>query len=140
MHRMYLEPIYPLAFPNSSQVHSHNHSQHPLIHVFSFVNSILSYVPEYGDIHWSVVDLPGTKSLSTMTLSFLEFINRQCSHYGLVRVECLILCRCHAGGHSCCEFMSFVFLLFQEDNCLSQGFYFCTNIMTKKQVGEERVY
>jgi hypothetical protein len=23
---------------------------------------------------------------------------------------------------------------------LSQGFYFCTNIMTKKQVGEERVY
>jgi hypothetical protein len=27
---------------------------------------------------------------------------------------------------------------FQE--CLSQGFYSCTNIMTKKQVGEERVY
>jgi hypothetical protein len=26
------------------------------------------------------------------------------------------------------------------DNCLSQGFYSCTNIMTKKQVGEERVY
>jgi hypothetical protein len=25
-------------------------------------------------------------------------------------------------------------------DCLSQGFYFCTNIMTKKQVGEERVY
>ena len=25
-------------------------------------------------------------------------------------------------------------------HCLSQGFYFCTNIMTKKQVGEERVY
>jgi hypothetical protein len=28
-------------------------------------------------------------------------------------------------------------------NCLyylSQGFYSCTNIMTKKQVGEERVY
>jgi hypothetical protein len=24
--------------------------------------------------------------------------------------------------------------------CLSQGFYFCTNIMTKKQVGEERGY
>jgi hypothetical protein len=24
--------------------------------------------------------------------------------------------------------------------CLSQGLYFCTNIMTKKQVGEERVY
>jgi hypothetical protein len=24
--------------------------------------------------------------------------------------------------------------------CLSQGFYCCTNIMTKKQVGEERVY
>jgi hypothetical protein len=24
--------------------------------------------------------------------------------------------------------------------CLSQGFYSCTNIMTKKQVGEERVY
>jgi hypothetical protein len=24
--------------------------------------------------------------------------------------------------------------------CLSQGFYFCTNILTKKQVGEETVY
>jgi hypothetical protein len=24
--------------------------------------------------------------------------------------------------------------------CLSQGFYSCTNIMTKKQVGDERVY
>jgi hypothetical protein len=24
--------------------------------------------------------------------------------------------------------------------CLSQGFYSCTNIMAKKQVGEERVY
>jgi hypothetical protein len=24
--------------------------------------------------------------------------------------------------------------------CLSEGFYSCTNIMTKKQVGEERVY
>jgi hypothetical protein len=24
--------------------------------------------------------------------------------------------------------------------CLSQGFYSCTNIMTKKQVGEKRVY
>jgi hypothetical protein len=27
-----------------------------------------------------------------------------------------------------------------ENMCLSQGFYSCTNIMTKKQVGEERVY
>ena len=26
------------------------------------------------------------------------------------------------------------------DDCFSQGFYSCTNIMTKKQVGEERVY
>jgi hypothetical protein len=26
------------------------------------------------------------------------------------------------------------------DSCLSQGFYSCINIMTKKQVGEERVY
>ena len=24
--------------------------------------------------------------------------------------------------------------------CLSQGFYSCINIMTKKQVGEEKVY
>jgi hypothetical protein len=24
--------------------------------------------------------------------------------------------------------------------CFSQGFYSCTNIMTKKQVGEERIY
>jgi hypothetical protein len=28
----------------------------------------------------------------------------------------------------------------EEQGCLSQGFYSCTNIMTKKQVGEERVY
>ena len=27
-----------------------------------------------------------------------------------------------------------------KSECLSQGFYSCTNIMTKKQVGEERVY
>jgi hypothetical protein len=27
-----------------------------------------------------------------------------------------------------------------EEWCLSQAFYSCTNIMTKKQVGEERVY
>jgi hypothetical protein len=27
-----------------------------------------------------------------------------------------------------------------EGMCLSQGFYSCTNIMTKKQVGEEGVY
>jgi hypothetical protein len=27
-----------------------------------------------------------------------------------------------------------------DNHCLSQGFYSCTNIMTKKQVGEERVY
>jgi hypothetical protein len=27
----------------------------------------------------------------------------------------------------------------EQTACLSQGFYFCTN-MTKKQVGEERVY
>jgi hypothetical protein len=28
----------------------------------------------------------------------------------------------------------------ENATCLSQGFYSCTNIMTKKQVGEERVY
>jgi hypothetical protein len=28
----------------------------------------------------------------------------------------------------------------EEGECLSQGLYSCTNIMTKKQVGEERVY
>ena len=34
--------------------------------------------------------------------------------------------------------------LFEEcgetHHCLSQGFYSCTNIMTKNQIGEERVY
>jgi hypothetical protein len=29
---------------------------------------------------------------------------------------------------------------FDVGGCLSQGFSSCTNIMTKKQVGEERVY
>jgi hypothetical protein len=28
----------------------------------------------------------------------------------------------------------------RKGGCLTQGFYSCTNIMTKKQVGEERVY
>jgi hypothetical protein len=31
-------------------------------------------------------------------------------------------------------------LLLAQCSCLSQGFYSCKNIMTKKQVGEERVY
>jgi hypothetical protein len=31
-------------------------------------------------------------------------------------------------------------LFFFLRKCLSQGFYSCTNIMTKKQIGEERVY
>jgi hypothetical protein len=30
--------------------------------------------------------------------------------------------------------------LIEETECLSQGFYYWTNIMTMKQVGEERVY
>jgi hypothetical protein len=34
----------------------------------------------------------------------------------------------------------FDFLLSALKHCLSHGFYSCTNIMTKKQVGEERVY
>jgi hypothetical protein len=32
------------------------------------------------------------------------------------------------------------FSLFILRQYVSQGLYFCTNIMTKKQVGEERVY
>jgi hypothetical protein len=31
------------------------------------------------------------------------------------------------------------FIYISDVICLSQGFYSCTNIMTKKQVGEERV-
>jgi hypothetical protein len=30
--------------------------------------------------------------------------------------------------------------LSERRKCLSQGFYSCKNIMTKKEVGEERVY
>ncbi len=30
--------------------------------------------------------------------------------------------------------------VFVLGSCLRQGFYFCTNIMTKKQDGEKRVY
>jgi hypothetical protein len=30
--------------------------------------------------------------------------------------------------------------MYVKEHCLSQGFYSCKNIMTKKQVGEERVY
>nr|BAE24099.1 unnamed protein product [Mus musculus] len=32
------------------------------------------------------------------------------------------------------------YLFLHVSDCLSQGFYSCTNIMTKKQVGEESVY
>ena len=32
------------------------------------------------------------------------------------------------------------FIILKKSMCLSQGFYSCTNIMTKKQVGEERFY
>jgi hypothetical protein len=32
------------------------------------------------------------------------------------------------------------YLTSPDAGCLSQGFYSCTNIMTKKQIGEERVY
>jgi hypothetical protein len=28
----------------------------------------------------------------------------------------------------------------KKHHCLSQGFYSCTNIMAKKQTGEERIY
>jgi hypothetical protein len=42
------------------------------------------------------------------------------------------------------EAVSFLWVVsagcFVIDRCLSQSFYSCTNIMTKKQVGEERVY
>jgi hypothetical protein len=30
--------------------------------------------------------------------------------------------------------------IYTYKHCLSKGFYSCTNIMTKRQVGEERVY
>jgi hypothetical protein len=41
-------------------------------------------------------------------------------------------------GYICILFESCIFKKFNM--CLSQGFYSCTKIMTKKQVGEERVY
>jgi hypothetical protein len=34
----------------------------------------------------------------------------------------------------------YIFVCLSICMCLSQGFYSCTNIMTKKQIGEERVY
>jgi hypothetical protein len=40
-----------------------------------------------------------------------------------------------SGGHQSLDPWNEAFGL-----CLSKGFYSCTNIMTKKQVGEERVY
>ena len=43
---------------------------------------------------------------------------------------------------SICRTMQWQCLQMGEDHggCLSQGFYSCANIMTKKQVGEERVF
>jgi hypothetical protein len=38
------------------------------------------------------------------------------------------------------QYLYLKYSLFFIIYCLSQGFYSCTNIMTKKQVGEERVY
>ena len=45
---------------------------------------------------------------------------------------CVCVCVC-VGGHTNLS-------LFGLGGCLSQGFYSCTNLRTKKQVGEERVY
>ena len=39
---------------------------------------------------------------------------------------------------ACLQFLFPLFFLVPP--CLSRGLYSCTNIMTKKQVGEERVY
>jgi hypothetical protein len=44
----------------------------------------------------------------------------------------------HPQSFSACEKKDFMYFYVYE--CLSQGFYSCTNIMTKKQVGEERIY
>ena len=51
---------------------------------------------------------------------------------GVRAFSCVFMCAC---VHVWCNWRP-VFL----NTCLSQGFYSCTNIMTKKQVGEERVY
>jgi hypothetical protein len=39
-----------------------------------------------------------------------------------------------------CTFIENIKMKIVYASCLSQGFYSCTNIMTKKQVGEEKVY
>jgi hypothetical protein len=49
----------------------------------------------------------------------------------------LILCK-WINWKAILDFLN-IYLSYVYD-CLSQGFYSCTNIMTKKQVGEERVY
>ena len=97
-HRVCLDPSHSLPFFNSSQFLHSSHSHNPHIHFF--FNSLLSYVHVCEDFNWSMVDIPGATSLRIMPLSFLDVINCQCSHYGLVMVECMILCRSQAGSHS----------------------------------------
>jgi hypothetical protein len=45
-------------------------------------------------------------------------------------------------GYQASSKRTFICYIFSPSHwhCLSQGFYSCTSIMTKKQVGEERVY
>jgi hypothetical protein len=60
---------------------------------------------------------------------------------GFLGIEVLWELVAHIMG---CEEGGILGLRFMESSrnggCLSQGFYSCTNIMTKKQVGKERVY
>jgi hypothetical protein len=49
---------------------------------------------------------------------------------------CMCMCMCCV----CACLCVCVCVHLQMCVCLNQGFYSCTNIMTKKQAGEERIY
>jgi hypothetical protein len=66
--------------------------------------------------------------------------------YPLVEMDCFgagnqtwVLCKGNKSSNPVSQLFSFSYLIFVP-SCLRQGFHSCTNIMTKKQVGEERVY
>jgi hypothetical protein len=85
----------------------------------------------------SRVHCPISKHLTHTCTSVLHYVNvtwlllLTVTPLAFLPLVCAQVCTC-ACVHACAP-------AYMYHDCLSQGFYFCTNIMTKKQVGEKRV-
>ena len=85
----------------------------------------------------SRVHCPTSKHLTHTCTSVLHYLNvtwlllLTVTPLAFLPLVCAQVCTC-ACVHACAP-------AYMYHDCFSQGFYFCTNIMTKKQVGEKRV-